>query len=56
MDVDHSHTIQVPDIAVREIGALHLQLAVAQQRIVELERQMATLLASQSVSDSETTD
>lgn len=41
MATDEPQNIMVPDIAVREIGALHLQLAVAQQRIAELERLLA---------------
>jgi uncharacterized protein YigA (DUF484 family) len=48
MENDEVQTIHVPDIAVREIGALHLQLAVAQQRIAELEQQLAALLATKS--------
>jgi len=40
--------ILVPDIAVKEIGRLTLQLAVANDEIAELKRRLAVAMASNS--------
>lgn len=39
--MDAPKTIEIPDFAVREIGALHIQLTLANQRVAELERELA---------------
>jgi len=43
-------TITIPDVVVREIGSLHLQLSLARARIVELEEQL-TMMSERLVAD-----
>lgn len=38
--MEQSEPMAIPDFAVREIGALHLQLTMAHQRIQELQREL----------------
>lgn len=56
---DNGQTFQIPDIVVRQIGALHLQLAAAQEQIAAQQAELDTLrqqLVNGSAADAPTTE
>ena len=50
---ENGELVTVPDFIVREVGALHLQLAAAQEEIQRLSRELAMLRAEQEVAEQE---
>jgi hypothetical protein len=45
---DESGTIQIPDFVVRQVGALQIQLAAANEEIARLRNEIAALRAATS--------
>jgi hypothetical protein len=52
---DQAQTVQIPDFVVRQVGALQLQLAAANETIQQQAQELAALKASKAQGTNERT-